>query len=114
MEGGNALVHGGLEKTKNALVTWGVPAVGIITGIVLGDALGIGKFLNDLIPIKLGDKAMGIMTAAAFAVAGTLIWSHFGIIGRFVGALFFGMAIGTIYLALTGKQLVIPGFAGGG
>jgi len=112
MESGNAVIHGGLEKTKNALLTWGVPAVGVLTGIILGDAAGLGGFLDSMLPIKLGPKTMGVIVAAGYAVAGALIWSHFGIIGRFIGALLFGCSIAEVYKAIAGKALIIPGLMG--
>lgn len=102
----------GLGGVQSGLVTWGIPAVGGLVGVVLGDAMGAGKFLADLIPLKIGVTGMGVLVAAVYAVVGTLVFSKFGTIGKFVGALFWGMSLGTLYQALTGKTINIPGFSG--
>ena len=101
------------EQLKNGLMNWGVPLVGLISGILVGDAVGLGKFLSGIIPVKIGEKAMGILVAAGYSVGGALIMHSFGVIGKFIGALLFGMAISSAYAALAGKPLVLPGFLGG-
>ena len=102
-----------MGSVKSGLVEYGIPLVGGLVGVVLGDAVGAGKFLADVIPIKVGATGMGILVAAVYAVVGTLIWGKFGVIGKFAGALFWGMSLGTLYQAITGKTIAIPGFTGG-
>jgi len=109
-------IQAGGEKLKSGLLDWGIPAVSLISGIIMGDILQVGKFLNDTIggTVKLGEKAMGVFTAAGYAVGGAFVWPHFGLIGHAIACFLWGMAIGTIYLALTGHALQIPGFSNGG
>jgi len=104
----------GLGEMKGGLVHWGVPLVGGLVGVVLGDVIGLGKFLAGVIPVQVPAMGMGLLVAAGYAVAGAFLWGRFGIIGRFAGALFIGMAVGQLYTALTGKAIQIPGFSGVG
>jgi len=105
----------GLGGVQSGLVTWGIPAVGGLVGVVLGgtDTFGVTKFMTDLIPISVGKVGMSVLTAALFAVLGTFVWSHFGVIGKFCGAFAWGYAFGTLFVAATGHPLKIPGFTEG-
>ena len=106
-------IPGGGSKLKEGLLKWGVPLAGLVPGVIFGD-MGVAKFLGDIIPAGVGPKAMGILVAALYSVGGTLIWSHFGIIGHFVGAWLIGVAVAVLYETLAGKKLVLPGFVAGG
>lgn len=106
-------IAGGGEKLKEGLLKWGVPIAGLVTGIIFGD-MGVAKFLGEIVPKGIGPKAMGILVAAVYAVGGAMIWGHFGVIGRFIGAWLFGVAFATIYEALVGKKLALPGFVSEG
>jgi hypothetical protein len=106
----------GMGEVKTGVVTYGIPLVGGLVGVVLAgtDVLGVTKFLTDLIPMTVGKMGMGILTAAGFLLLGAIIYHRFGAIGKFFGAFAFGYALGTLYVAITGKAITIPGFSSGG
>ena len=107
----NPIGSGG-SQLKEGLLKWGVPIAGFVTGVIFGD-MGVAKFLGELLPAGVGPKAMGILVSAVYAVGGVMIWGHFGIIGRFVGAWLIGVSISVLYETFVGKKLTIPGMTGG-
>ena len=107
------MIESGGSKLKEGLLKWGVPLAGLVTGVIFGD-MGVSKFLTDIIPAGVGPKALGILVSALYAVAGVMVYSHFGVIGHFVGAWLIGVAIATVYEALAGKKLPLPGIVQGG
>jgi len=102
----------GLGGVKSGLVEYGIPLVGGLVGVALGgtDVLGVNKFLTETIPVGLGKTGVTILSAAGFAILGTMLWGRFGVIGKFAGAFCWGYALGSLYVAATGKAIKIPGF----
>lgn len=90
-----------MTEIPEAVRKWVIPAIGLGAGYVIATRTPIVDVVNEKLAGPIGGIAP-YATATIYAIIGFFLWSMGGLVGKVLGAVFFGLALKAVVVDALG------------